>query len=204
MWFAIVGKRCDQGTTARTRSPTAKPSPWKVSTWSSPTRVARTRSARAPVSSCSIQPVSETWPAALGVEGRLVQLRVEEAVLARLERRDRRQHVGLLVADELGRALADHPHLEARRRARALPLLLHQPPELVLVDGEAALARQLLRQLEREAVRVVEPERLLAGDLAPGGDLLEQAQAARERPREALLLGGQDARDLVAVLGSSG
>ena len=45
--------------------------------------------------------------AALRVERRLVELGVEEPVLARLERGDRRQHVGLLVADELGRALAE-------------------------------------------------------------------------------------------------
>ena len=39
-----------------------KPSPWNVSTWSSPTRVARISSARTPVSSCSMYPASETWP----------------------------------------------------------------------------------------------------------------------------------------------
>ena len=62
MWFAIVGKRTRQATTARTRSPTEKPEPLKVSTWSSPTRTARSSSARAPVSSCSMKPVSVTWP----------------------------------------------------------------------------------------------------------------------------------------------
>ena len=36
--------------------------PRKVSTWSSPTRTARSSSARAPVSSCSMKPVSVTWP----------------------------------------------------------------------------------------------------------------------------------------------
>ena len=38
VWFAIVGKRTFQGTTARTRSPAAKPSPRKSSAWSSPKR----------------------------------------------------------------------------------------------------------------------------------------------------------------------
>ena len=55
MWLAIVGKRTLHGTTARTRIPAAKPSPSKVSTWSSSgSRVASTSSARAPVSSSSM------------------------------------------------------------------------------------------------------------------------------------------------------
>ena len=66
MWFAIVGKRTAQGTTALTRSPAAKPSPSKTSTWSSPSRTASRSSARAPVSSCSIQPASVTWPPPAG------------------------------------------------------------------------------------------------------------------------------------------
>ena len=66
MWFAIVGKRTGHGTTAFTRSPTLKPAPSKTSTWSSPTRIASRSSALAPVSSCSIQPVSLTWPPPAG------------------------------------------------------------------------------------------------------------------------------------------
>ena len=202
MWLAIVGKRCAQGTTALTRSPTAKPSPRKVSTWSSPTRVARSSSARARVCSFSIQPGVGHLAAALGVERRLVELRIEEAVVARLEGRDRRQHLGLLVADKLRRPLADEPHLEGARGAGALALLLHPPRELLLVDRQPALVRQLAGELVREAVRVVEPEGVLARDrVAARGDLLEQSQAARQRPGEALLLGSEDARDLVAVLG---
>src|SRR5262245_30876687 len=58
-----------------------------------------------------------------------------------------------------------------------------------------------MRQLEREAVRVVEPERLLARDVAAArGDLLEQSHPTRERLPEALLLGREDAMDVVAVL----
>ncbi len=55
VWFAIVGKRTDQGTTARTRIPAENPSPSNVSTWSSSgSLVAATSSARAPVSSFSM------------------------------------------------------------------------------------------------------------------------------------------------------
>ena len=66
MWFAIVGKRTVHGTTALTRSPSANPSPSKTSTWSSPARIASRSSAFAPVSRCSIQPVSLTWPPPAG------------------------------------------------------------------------------------------------------------------------------------------
>ena len=60
MWFAMVGKRADHGTTAFTRSPTAKPSPSKSSTWSSPIRYAARSVATLP--SFSISPASVTWP----------------------------------------------------------------------------------------------------------------------------------------------
>ena len=72
--------------------------------------------------------------------------------------------------------------------------------EPVDVDGEAALLGELDGQLEREAVGVVELEGVLAGDVSARGDLVEELQAARERLREALLLGGQRGLDLRAVL----
>src|ERR671924_196581 len=62
VWLVIVGKRTSHGTTARTRSPAAKPLPWKTSTWSSPILYASASAARAPVSSCSMKPWSLTWP----------------------------------------------------------------------------------------------------------------------------------------------
>ena len=61
MWFAIVGKRTPTDTTAFTRSPAAKPSPSKSSTWSSPIRYAA-RSSRATRPSFSSSPASVTWP----------------------------------------------------------------------------------------------------------------------------------------------
>ena len=65
VWFAIVGNRTDQGTTARTRSPAAKPlspPPAKTSTWSSPVRWASSSVAIAPDSSWTSSPASVTWP----------------------------------------------------------------------------------------------------------------------------------------------
>ena len=138
--------------------------------------------------------------AARRVERRLVQLYFEAAVTAVVERRDRRQDVCLLVSDEL-RLRPFDLKLDRNRSARPLPLLLHQRRELVLVDAEPALARKLLGQLERKAVRVVEAERVLARDVAALlCHLLEEAQAARERLAEPLLLGREDAMDLVAVV----
>ena len=61
MWFAIVGKRTRHGTTAFTRSPAAKPSPSKSSTWSSSIRYAARSTACEP-SSFTSSPASVTWP----------------------------------------------------------------------------------------------------------------------------------------------
>src|SRR5204863_77371 len=110
------------------------------------------------------------------VERRLEELRLEEAVPEVGERRDRGQHLRLLVAGEPRLRLSGDADL-GRRRAPpgALALLRHEPRELLLVHAEAALACELLRQLDREAVRVVELERVLAGDLGAPPDLLEHA-----------------------------
>src|SRR5205823_1619369 len=130
--------------------------------------------------------------AAGGVKGRLVELDLERAVAAVVKRGDRRQDVGLLVADEVRLRPLDL-ELDGDGGARARALLLHQPRELLVVDPEATLAAELLRQLEREAVGVVEPERVLPGDVAAFfGHLLEQPHAAREGLAEAFLLGGED------------
>ena len=110
---------------------------------------------------------------------------------------------------------------ELRLRARAAPFALFGEGALepVAVDGDAVLGRELDGQVDREAVRVVELERDLAGEarrvgrqsvglatddrsaLARGdlGDLgLEQLRPGVERPRELRLLAGDDAEDLVA------
>ena len=78
---------------------------------------------------------------------------------------------------------------------------LHQARELLLVHTQAALARELARQLEREPVRVVEPERVLTRDVpALLCGLLEETHATLECLAEPFLLRGQDAMDLVPVL----
>ena len=125
VWFAIVGKRTAQGTTARTRMPSAKPSPSNVSTWSSPgSRVAATSSARAPRLLVLDEAGVGDLAAALRVEGRLLELRLEAPVAEILEGDDRRQHVRLLVAHELAARLglqrARRPRRPGLARARAL------------------------------------------------------------------------------------
>ena len=64
------------------------------------------------------------------------------------------------------RGLADADDAPLRRRigTRALALLGHLLLEPDRVDRDAALARDLARQLERKAVGVVQHERVLAGD----------------------------------------
>ena len=95
------------------------------------------------------------------VEGRLPKLREEEAALDVVERTDLREYVRLLVADELGpeagplREFGCALVVLGDRAPRAGPLLLHQVSELLLVHTQAAFARELLRQLEREAVGIV-------------------------------------------------
>ncbi len=146
--------------------------------------------------------------AALGIEGRLAELDEEEAVLELLERTDLCQHLGLLVADEVGleagfaRELRRPLELARLTGARPLALLGHQTLELVLVDRQAALERELARQLEREAVRVVEAERVLARDAfgAAREHLVEQSHAGRERLGEALLLRFEHPVNLAAML----
>src|SRR5439155_1278288 len=87
--------------------------------------------------------------------------------------------------DEL-RAGAGYPyvHLERRALPRPLALLLHQPGELLFVDLEPTLGRELLRQLPREAERVVQAERVLGRDLALRDHLFEQLLAAGEQRLE--------------------
>src|SRR5215211_1328266 len=127
--------------------------------------------------------------AALRVERRLEQLRLEGAVLARRMGRESRQHLGLLVADELALRPADVADGARLPGAGDLAMLGHPPREVLLVHAEAALARELVRQLDREPVRGCQREGVLAGDLALRRDLLEELHPARERLGEPLLLG---------------
>ena len=90
--------------------------------------------------------------------------------------------------DRLGRGVA-----RARPgRARLGALLVHRLVEAFGVDLDVARAQHVLRQVEREAERVVELEGDLALERAAGrqapGLVLEQLQAGAERALEARLL----------------
>ena len=106
---------------------------------------------------------------------------------------------------QLRAAVAARP----RRRASCAALLVHQRLEAVLVNAEAVLGDELEREVEREAVRVVQQESVGGGDpLAPSSaaradQLVEQRAALLQRAPEALLLGGEPLVHRLALLGSS-
>lgn len=87
----------------------------------------------------------------------------------------------------------------------ALPLLLHQAPEAVLVHGEALLGGHLQGEVDREAPGVVEQEGLVAGQDGAAGLLglgdggVEDVRAALEGLEEGVLLGDGDLLDPLAV-----
>src|SRR5699024_4286918 len=89
----------------------------------------------------------------------------------------------------------------------ALPLLVHQRGETGLVDLEALFGGHLQGEVDREAVRVVQLERLLTGEhaAATGADLayggVEDLGAGGEGARERLLLGVGGPGDAVEVVG---
>ena len=105
---------------------------------------------------------------------------------------------GRIVARELGRSLRIgdiEPDLFAGRLARTLPrrpgsrlLLLHRRVESALVDGDAAAAQRIFRQIVGEAIGVVELERGLPVQRPAlahrAGRLVEQLEALVERAAE--------------------
>ena len=95
-----------------------------------------------------------------------------------------------------GRAVTTRPP----PRARDLAVLCHALLEVVLVHGNPPLERELAGQLERKAVGRGQIERLLAGDGAARGDLLEELHPARQRLGETLFLGAQHVTDPLAIL----
>ena len=117
--------------------------------------------------------------------------------------------VGLVVAEELDLAgLLQEPPEDRdvgvagllRRGVGLGPvaLLLHQAAEALLVDLEALLGRHLQGQVDREAVGVVQLERLVAGERGAGLALgllhrhVEDRGAGAERAEEGRLLGVDD------------
>ena len=79
-------------------------------------------------------------------------------------------------------------------------MLLHQRAEAVEVERLAAFLGELLRQLDREAVRRDEREGVLGADRLLAGEVVEHLRPARERLGELLLLGAHDALDVGGVL----
>src|SRR5439155_25576665 len=119
-------------------------------------------------------------PASVRIERRLTQLREERAGGELLDCTELREHIGLLVADELAaepgcpREIGGALHIGLLAAgARHLAMLLHQLAEAIDVDGLAALLRELDRQLDRKAERRRERECVLAGDRTLAGELLE-------------------------------
>ena len=88
---------------------------------------------------------------------------------------------------------------------RALPLLRHQRAEALLVDGQAGFGGHLQGQVDRETVRVVERERLVAADRRLAGRLhrlggaFEQLRAGRQGLEERGLLADRDRLDAAEV-----
>jgi hypothetical protein len=143
--------------------------------------------------------------AARRVERALLELHELARPGERRGREDRAEQTRLRVADELGRRVAGELRGDLLRRALAASardhaVLLHEVAEAVHVDRLAALLRELLRQLDREAVGGREIERILRLDGLPARQLVEDLHPTRERLAELLLLGAHDALDVSCVL----
>ena len=105
-----------------------------------------------------------------------------------------RQAIGpclVRIADEFGGQLGQrgiHGELRTLAAARSLALLGHGALEALTVDADPAFRRDLHGQVDREAERVVQPERLAPGDQPVAAGRLDQRQqllAARlQRARE--------------------
>ena len=161
-------------------------------------------------------------PTGLGVERRAVEHDAHRGAGVGLGEplapADERAHLRadglvLLAAGEVGRAeLVDQLAVELERRALALAagglvrflgagaLLLHPRVEAVDVDAASTFPRDLAREVDREPERVVQEERVVAGDVAAPEHAVEQVEPARQGLTEALLLAAHDPEDQLALL----
>ena len=94
--------------------------------------------------------------------------------------------------------------------AGALALLLHQSLERGLIDRHALVGGHFLREIQREAVGIVELEGVGAGEhglalfLVGGEHTGKDGHAAVDRAGEILFLGADDAGDILLTLGELG
>jgi hypothetical protein len=167
----------------------------------------------------NLAPVSHL-AARFGIEGRFAKQDRDAVARETLHGRDLGVDLDALVADErhVGRVHLGGPLplcqvgelVDAHLETPGAPVLLGPRPlgregalEALDVDGVTALARHQLREIDREAVRVVQAERVVAADraadLGPAlrrvhrRDLVEARHPALDRREKALLL---DARRL--------
>ena len=125
--------------------------------------------------------------ASVGVERRLAQLRQKQPVAQFVESGQLGEHLGLLVADELGAKPSGSGEvgssLEVALLApgpRHLAVALHQLAEPVDVDRLPALLGELFGQLDREPERCGERERVVGRDRRLPGELVEDLEPARK------------------------
>ena len=189
MWFRIVAKRETWSTSASTRAPASSPSLGAVEldrlVVADPVDVGDPGAAAVPAHLARVGDLA----AALGVEGALLELHERSAIVAP-DREQAGLGAQLLVADEargrrlrgeaehravmvLGAVSGGRPHPGARA------LLLHQLLEALVVDRESLLGEQLLGQVVREAVGVVQLEGVLRVD-PRGAVLVGVADQVRE------------------------
>ena len=108
-----------------------------------------------------------------------------------------------MVVEDLAVQLDRRRGRAARRLVRLAgpgALLVHLRREPVEVDRPAALRRDLAGEVDREAERVVEEERSLAGDVAGVEHVVEQVLAPLQRGAEPLLLAPDHLRHELVVL----
>ena len=203
VWLRRMRSRRSPSMRATTSSPSAIVPDSTVPRWRTrpgrPYCVSCRRARSAPVRRLDHTGVADL-PTGLGVERRAVEDDVDRVCPRRPARRARRPAIErahlragglvLLAPGELGGAelveqLAEQLDGRARRPcpsggrvrlAGTRPLLVHQRVERVEVDGAVALLGDLAREVDREAERVVQEERVGPGDVALAEDAVEQVE----------------------------